>query len=112
MGGTGNSFIKCPSCGSKEINTYNYKNSEIRFCTGCGTTWEKRGYPQEIVVPASRVVGSVIAGVLASVLTSIVTESFPAKTDPIEVKRKKIAMITAGALSSGFIGLLTTLITS
>jgi len=105
------SIIECPTCHSTNVVRYFVSGgSQVMLCRNCGLTWDLRSYPEEITVSVGRVVGSVIGAGLASLLTAVVTESFPSKTDPPEVKRKKYAMITAGFLSSGFIGLLVGLI--
>jgi len=111
--GCGCTKIECPICHSTNITRYfNDRVGDIMVCMECGFTWDTRHYPEEIKIPVARVVGSVIGAGLASILTAMVTESFPKKTDPPEVKSKKFALLTAGFLSSGFIGLLIGLITS
>ena len=102
----------CPSCGSSSL----LYTPNLAYCRKCLTTYQLKKTtlvkPQSIEVPAGRVAAAVLSGVASSLLTAFITGSWPLKTDPQDVRMKKLSNIVSGAVASGFIGLLSTLVTS
>jgi hypothetical protein len=105
------SNVICDVCGGSL--TYSVDCCGVHgYCTNCGAEYyaDVLGQTTGEAINKDVVYTGIATGVVSALLTAFITQSFPTKEDSPSVRMEKISRILASVVSTGFVGIVISLL--